>query len=674
MSRFFLITSSFKEHKLLTILGLVFVFLATLVSILGPPQLILQSIHADSSTVYKPGKVVFDYFGNPWDATRFDPFGNSLSLLFFVFAIAYMLMVCFIGRSIISSFLIAEQKIPPIPLLLAGFLIGYTSILLPLRLLYTVFQSDLASVLSIFILLSWSIRSISNSPSNPAKQITKGSFWLFTLFAVLAIVYRIQSGRNFLVSDSNLVFLDYAKLFKVDDMDLGYLPTWDQQSDEWIFTAPGVFLIKSDQYDSLWYLVTAAFGQISLFCSIFLFSRHTLQKLPRTLFIRLGAWIPPLLVFFSTPSLLPTGYRSLFGGQNPVIYLGHPGRYLGLLLPWILIFLLSRGKSKSDRLSSKEFLFFSGIGFMSLHLTVYVFLFGLALLFIQFARPIFRLSTSSPRNKSSSFFRSELMVFMPALLSLIVVYMLNTRDVALGSVSVDNQRSWSSIILLLGSLFSLFLFILRSDGARLIPQFHRPLKRFMLYLFAIFFGFTISGNAIFHFEIFRSGYKLLGKILPFYQTEPYSRGLINDITFEPFVFSGNECWVTGHCLSISGFIGSFGLIIMLVFMAITVSLKSRSTPTIFETLFGLSIIFLPLMFFIVDFTGGIGLGSSWIKTRFLEPAYYYVLVLSWLMITLYTRYRRIFIFFSCLWFLPLVFFRVIPQIQANLLWLIRRSM
>jgi hypothetical protein len=130
--------------------------------------------------------------------------------------------------------------------------------------------------------------------------------------------------------------------------------------------------------------------------------------------------------------------------------------------------------------------------------------------------------------------------------------------------------------------------------------------------------------------------------------------------------------VTGHCVSVWGFIGAYGIVIFLVSIALILFPTNGEQLTVNETLFALTLILFPLMFFIVDFTGGTELISSWVKTRFLEPAYYSLLVLSWLSIARFQKYRGLFLVISALWFLPLIVIRVLPQIVTNLVWLVKQ--
>ncbi len=663
--------SIFRSHKNFVFLVVLFVFVAALINELGPSQQLLQSIHADSSKLYEPGKVVFDYFGNPWDATRFDPTESPLSLVVMIVAILYMLMICYIGKSIILTLLDRDYELPRIPLLFSGFLIGYTTILMPIRIVFIIFEARTASILCIFGVLSWSLRSILRMPVESSRSNIWISFFLILVLISFSVLYRFQSGRNFLVSDSNLVFLDYARKFKADQSDLGYLPTWDQQSDEWIFNAPGIFLLQSSQFDSLWYLVSAAFGQLSLFFSIYLFSRYFFLKLFQSTFAIVGAWFPSFLVFFSTPAWTPAAYVSLFGGQNPVIYLGHPGRYVGLILPCVMLFLFEK-HVESDPRYFRRILFFSGIGFMSVHLTFYVILIGLILVLIRTKHAETILPDSVPSGRYRRISPNSLYVLIPSLLSLVLVYYLNQRKVESGVVEVVNTPSGSSVFLLLGSVLSVLLFRFAFHNGTSIPDLYQRLVDYLVYGLSIFSGFLISGNTLLSISVFRSAWGSIGSVLPFFKTEPSSRGLAANIEFQAFNFSGNECWVTGHCLSIWGFLGSFGLVVFLTFGAIVSCSFNRKISSIHKKLLGLVVILFPITFFIVDFTGGNGLGASWIKTRFVEPVYYYILVLSWLSIAFTTKYRKLLLIVSTLWFLPLIILRVLPQTVINLVWFVKQ--
>jgi hypothetical protein len=665
----FAVTNLSRRHKSFLLAACVYLLLAVGVSRFGPSRQILHFIHADSTKIYPPGKVVHDYWGNPWDASGFNPFDGFISLQVLIFATVYMLMICFIGRAIIASFLGNHLNLPQIPFLFAGFLIGYTTVLLPLRIVYALLPVRIGSVLIFICLISLCIKSIKTTPMRTSQPSILFSGFLIVMCIFIAFIYRVQSGRNFLVSDSNINFLNVVKLFKTTKNGLDFLPTWDQQSDEWFFTAPGVFLFESSRYDAIWYLLTASFGQLSLFFSVYLFSLNSFRKVSTSQWLRLGAWVPSCLIFFSTPSWLPSGYVSLFGGQNPVIYLGHAGRYVGLILPCILVFLFEQKSFDRDKTHLLQFLFFAGIGFMSIHLAFYFILIGFILTFIK---PIRSRGQSKPTLRSLTLIPHKKLIFSPALAGLLSVYVFNHRDVSPGVTSSTEILSWTSIILLFGSCMSLFLYKVSIRDVPVKLGLFAHFRRYIFYGLALFTGFILSGNTLLTFEPFRDGYRWVGSVFPSFLIDPYTRGVGAVTPFNVLRFSGTECWMTGHCLSVWGFIGAYGIVILLASIALILFPTNGEQSTINETLFALSLILFPLMFFIVDFTGGTELISSWVKTRFLEPAYYCLLVLSWLSVAKIHKYRGLFLVISALWFLPLIVMRVSPQIVANFVWVFKQ--
>jgi hypothetical protein len=665
----FVLTNLSKRHKSFLLIACIYLLLAVAVSRFGPSRQILHFIHADSTKIYPPGKVVHDYWGNPWDPTGFNPFDGFISMQVLIFATVYMLMICFIGRQIISSFLGNHLNLPQIPLLFAGFLIGYTTVLLPLRIIYALFPVRIGSVLFLICLISLCIRSIMTTSMRTSQPRILSSSSLIVLCIFIVFIYRVQSGRNFLVSDSNINFLNVVKLFKTTKSGFAFLPTWDQQSDEWIFTAPGVFLFESIRFDAIWYLLTASFGQISLFFSVYLFSLNSFRKVSSSRWLGLGAWFPSCLIFFSTPSWLPSSYVSLFGGQNPVIYLGHAGRYVGLILPCILVFLFEQKSFERDKTYLLQFLFFAGIGFMSIHLALYFILIGFILTFIK---PISRRGQSKPTLHFITLISQKKFIFAPALVGLLFVYTLIHRDISPGVTSTTEIFSWTGLILLFGSCISLFLYKVSFRDVSVKLELFVHFRRYFFYGLALFIGFVFSGNTLLTFEPFRDGYRWVGSVFPSFLVDPYTRGVGDVIPFNVLRFSGTECWVTGHCVSVWGFIGAYGIVIFLVSIALILFPTNGEQLTVNETLFALTLILFPLMFFIVDFTGGTELISSWVKTRFLEPAYYSLLVLSWLSIARFQKYRGLFLVISALWFLPLIVIRVLPQIVTNLVWLVKQ--
>ena len=139
---------------------------------------------------------------------------------------------------------------------------------------------------------------------------------------------------------------------------------WDQQSDEWIFNAPLMFTSHSGRDYLLPLYATQFVGLASFGCLAFGIV-HSLAPGHR----RLSAALATAVVLLSTPAIFPWFYAPLIGGHNPVLWLGHPGRFVAIAAPWVALLLLGRhGRAATISIGLATM----GLGFVTLYATVYV--------------------------------------------------------------------------------------------------------------------------------------------------------------------------------------------------------------------------------------------------------------------------------------------------------------
>jgi len=687
----------------------------------GPDLGKLREIHADSARVYQPGRVAYDYWGNPWDSSRFNPF-NSTGVFFEILLLfGYLISVCLIGAAVLRRLLPLCLEARPSGVLFSGFLAGYVIVLPFIRIFLDIFARPYGSQLSLITVFGLGVLSFRDFSrwNSGLRDLIRNLAGIATAL-VVSFIYRIQSGRNFMVSDSLIVFIDRARDVK-ENASLRYIPSWDQQSDEWVFTAPGIFRNSRIGLEALWYTGTTAMGIVSLVGCLILIGNLILPT-SKQLFINLSS---VTIVLFGTTALIPITNISLIGGQNPLIFLGHTGRYVGILAPIIgaLVLLNLQDGQKVQRGSAIVIAF--SLGFFSPQTFIYLILGMIVFCFMRSSRRLL------PRHSLQSRMGPIPLPYLSLCIGA-VVYSTTPAAGRLGETFNLSQPAYIGFLLLCPMvLFVLALliaglpekhtsargisfFTLCALGLSLLFVAWAPTtsSRFtwvlgsvligvpMLYGFilllgirkfrlsvatvvvagvACFGGMLLSGNLSSQSGLRRLVVRVLDDFLPGLAQPLESRGLAS-ITAGARLgyFSGVECWISGHCLSGAGFLLSYGSVFVLAIAAYRyVSTQNDSAlsgqgshisiivaGSSAAILFGL---------FITDFTGGSELATNWALTRFIEPALYFSLFVSLRIIT--SRQLRLAnkILVSCLvitWCLP-TFIIAVPQWLQNAQWLIR---
>ncbi|MCW2996405.1 MAG: hypothetical protein JWQ18_3900, partial [Conexibacter sp.] len=183
------------------------------------------------------------------------------------------------------------------------------------------------------------------------------------LILLLAVVHHLQAGRYFMVPDSISDFLNTAGE-QMRGVFGTHLAQWDQQSDEWVFNAPLMFYTGSGE-DYLFPLyITECLGLASFSCLIFGAVHSFAWRRPL-----LAASLATAAVLGSTPAIFPWFHISLIGGQNPMLWLGHPGRMIGIIGPWVALLLYGRWSARG---AAAILLTTAGLAFTSFSGTLYV--------------------------------------------------------------------------------------------------------------------------------------------------------------------------------------------------------------------------------------------------------------------------------------------------------------
>ncbi|MCW3001073.1 MAG: hypothetical protein JWQ20_371, partial [Conexibacter sp.] len=148
---------------------------------------------------------------------------------------------------------------------------------------------------------------------------------------------------------------------------------------------------------------------------------------------------------------------------------------------------------------------------------------------------------------------------------------------------------------------------------------------------ALVVGFLLSNNLT---DGFAKGHlrSVLAAVLPGYDTPLASRSLLGDtpVTGLSFpTFTGQECSISGHCVSPGYFLAAYGFVLV-VALAGWVALGPMSSDGAINgrrVAWLIMVGSLGLSLALVDFSGA-PLGTAWVLTRFIEVPYYGLLALG----------------------------------------------
>lgn len=561
------------------------------------------AIHGDGNGTWEVGKVHVA----GWDSPGYNPFGESrLSLPTIPLTFLYLLAVTSIG-SIMVRALPGAAAWPRVVRALAGFLPGYVIVFAPLQLVFAAVPLPYASWVALALVLAAGLglhaRALRTTTTALRTEASVRTGLLVTgagiaAVAGVSILWRLQAGRNFMVNDSVITVLQQAQATLLGPTGT-YLGQWDQQSDEWLFSAPLMFR-QADGQDYLFPLwLASAMGLASFACIVFGLLKHFAWRRAT-----LTAGVGTALILAATPSILPTTYLSLFGGQNPALWTGHEGRYVGIVAPWLALLLV--GRVRDRRTGALAALALAGLAFVSVHAAAYV---AAALGAVL----VWRLAAGR-RELAARVTPGVLGLGVVALAVPLLTYTYVTR------VSDPSQLGW---LLAGGAVLAGLTALAAAFAGAAAPAVRGGWWRGALFVVGAFaLGFLLSGNLKVN-EDLRS---VLGVLLPGFDRPSISRGLLTeDLTFPSF--TGQECTtaITGHCLGGGGFLNAYGVLIALALAGWVgigrVVAGAPDTLVRWRAAWLLMVAALCASFALVDFTG-VGQGVAWILTRFIEVPYY----------------------------------------------------
>ena len=513
----------------------------------------LHLIHGDGASVHV---VAGDYPG-VWRDPNFNPFTEDrLRLVTPLATLIYFLSVAGLGASFVGAIRGAGQWPRPVRLL-AGFLPGYLMVLAPLQILFAVVPTFTAAWIALVAVPAVAVLLRRRSLVTSAEALRRNAHherrtWVAVAGAIGLIVlvcgvHRLQAGRYFMLPDSIRYFVAGA------DAQLNgglgrYLAQWAQQSDEWVFNAPLLFNAHAshDEQFAFWstqFVSSASFGAL-IFGLVWTFAwkRRTLAGV-----LALG------MILASTPAIYPWENVAIVGGQNPAFFLAHPGRQVSVVAPWIALLVLGRwsgGRTVAILLAVAGLAFTTvdGVGFVAIAV-------GCA-----GAWRLLRGRRLLPRD-APVWHRAGVAIHVLALcvlaIPLFVYYEIH-------HTAQPDGLGWLlafAAVLALGALAGLALISAPApDRLRRSMSWKAALARALAAVGTLALGFFLSNNMV---SSFAGGgvRRAIGSVLPGFDGELLSREIPFDLHFPSF--TGDECTISGHCLSFGYFLAVYGLTLVL---------------------------------------------------------------------------------------------------------------
>ncbi|WP_445149048.1 hypothetical protein [Baekduia sp. Peel2402] len=275
------------------------------------------------------------------------PFETAIAhrwwVLTLVLALAYCGATAALGRPIVAA-VRGEDRWPVAISALAGFIPGFVLLLGPLQLLYAAVPTETASWIALAGTVAAALLvnrdAVRASPTVlRARAARAGVGWgvagAFAL-VLIAVVHRLQVDAAFLTQDS----IHWYLLVGAQQLDgsLGsYLVQWAHQSDEWVFNAPLMF--SSSHAGDLWLPIylTQCVGLASFAALVFGLTHRAAQRRKA-----LAGWLAVAAVFATTMSIYPWMYVKNIAGGQPLYEMGHPGRLIAIVAPWMALLLVRR--------------------------------------------------------------------------------------------------------------------------------------------------------------------------------------------------------------------------------------------------------------------------------------------------------------------------------------------
>jgi hypothetical protein len=362
----------------------------------------------------------------------------------------------------------------------------------------------------------------------------------------------------------------------------------------------------------------------------------------------------------------------LHGGNNPILYGGHIGRYFGVVIPLLVVRLFFEETSFSPLLAATATLLGIGLGTTSVHNLLFSFSIGILCI-------IFRTVKGLPLD---AVFRAKTMTW--GLLGLVLAPILTY------AFCLPSHDYFQGKLLFAATVFGLLLLVFNLKGdfktapERTLGQRLKLNLNPGVYLFLAggIFSFLFLGNVIAtRMTALLESVPLVADHLPAAFSEPFlaRTALDTHVTPEPFQFTGFRT-PSLHAAGFSYFLGYYGLFVLIA-TAVILILKSRENSKVpdpeipfIQEIVTFFLLLFSLAFFYCDFVVD-GTKVPWVKYRLLEVPFYSIFLIFFLLINKYfsSKQQNIIACLAAFWtVLPMFSNHLLQQWIANLGYLLGR--
>lgn len=565
----------------------------------------ISGIHPDTLQLYDPYqnyiwnvKELFDYD----NLVKISPLFSFLLISFFTICIGLIIIeICNFNHS-----LLLKSNI------FFGYFLGYLFNIAVLRILSLYIPlgySNIIHLLICLILIIYFFKKIIKHLSVFDKFSDIGYLVIFLFF----IIWQIQSGRNNFIADSNHFLIStYLIGIKESSIYEFILPIFGKQYDEQIYNLLFFNFIDKTEIVHIYWL-NLSFFKFSLFWSLFYFFK---QK-NNSIFLPLIYSIIPFIIIqnFSVPF-----YKELWGGQNPLLWMGHQTRLSSIFIFLIIFLNYEMLNQKIDNTFNKFLLILIGLALsaLSIHIAILSTIFFI----------VCKIKTNFNYKLIGTFVKNQninLYLIYLSLFSLIITY----------SFMESLNGFYGIIIFFTGIIIFLFFKNYKIKNQNII--FNKNSSIFYIFI-GLIIGLFFLGNQITQILYSNNITNALKTIFPaYYSLISNNFQTTQDIFVSKLIFYPNGCLsMAQHCKDLNNFFIHYAILIISIFSSCFVFvLRNNLNKNIYLSknihFLLIHIILLLISFFITDFIFSFGPGYSYVMTRFLDYSYYVILLILMMM-------------------------------------------